>query len=124
MRFSEAMKALEEGKKVRACSWPVAEWLSNADESDALPCLHLSSLWCCEWELYQEPEQTFSFAEVVKGLKEGKKFSRAAWKDRDSHLEATECIYFPSKKKINNQHGKLCALWLEDYEATDWVEIK
>jgi hypothetical protein len=107
MKFWEGMKALDEGKKVRGIEWPVKEWISASDESDALPSLHLSSLRQMEWELYEELEQTLSFVEVLKGLKEGKRFKRLGMA---GHLgkEHLPCVQFR----------------IEDLEATDWVEVK
>lgn len=126
MKFWEAMKALEEGKRVRCIGWIGL----NSFCSKNLTCgedanrMLLHHGWLLEWELYEKPEQTLSFAEVVKGLKEGKIFRRKGWSDRDAIIESTSCKFYPSTKRINNQHGDLCPLWLEDFEANDWVEVR
>lgn len=103
MRFSEAMKALEEGKKIKCPSFKGNVAFLSED---------FGILMSLDWELYEEPSvvlhltcpeckqvdvalkkrvmewrcpfcppksKTLSFAEVVKGLREGKRFSRQQW---------------------------------------------
>ncbi len=127
VKFWEAMKALEEGNKVRACAWAHQDWIDIGGFSRGYPLDDLDFKSCLmdfpNWELYEESQKMLSFAEVVKGLKEGKKFRRIAWKNPYDHVGSTSCTYFPSQKRINNQYGELCPLWLEDFEATDWIEV-
>lgn len=75
MRFDEAMKALEEGKKVRSVDWGSSFWI----KVDACDSYHrmidlTKSLVDSEWELYEEPEKLLSWTEVEEGLENGKYF--------------------------------------------------
>lgn len=116
MRFCEAMKAIEEGKKVRCCRWDACSYVDrrgplifDIDDLDE------------EWELYEKPALTFS--QAVEGLKKGKKFRRGSWFNKAYFIIVGEKdeygdspVYSP-----NNSVPKLC---IEDFEATDWVEVK
>jgi len=111
MKFWEALKALEEGK-----------WVSRKHFDRFKPIRNLSEMAffladCCvdemvnrlnaEWELYEEPKRTYSFMEVVQGLKEGKMFRRRYMQG----FLRKETLHFASFK-------------IEDFEATDWEEVE
>lgn len=115
MRFWEAMKALEEGEAITPKSHPFPinkESLSKDMECQAL------TYWNDEWELYEEPEKQLTFAEVVKGLKEGKRFKRKGWHS-DIYLNARE-----STTRVILENSSYHTLVIEDFEATDWVEVQ
>lgn len=77
MKFYQAMKSLEEGKKVRCKSWSEGIFLYDGQSSlYHTPLCYMSEVHK-EWELYEEHQTTYTFAEVVKGLREGKKFVRS-----------------------------------------------
>lgn len=127
MKFWEAMKALEEGEKVRCSRWNPAAYAEKT-RSGGLSfhkadhrCFNIYSCndFIEEWELYEEPEQTLSFAEVVKGLKEGKEFKRMAWVNKNYFI----CLLSQSPG-ITGPEGKAWWSYPEDFEATDWVEVK
>lgn len=67
MKFWEAMKALEEGKKVRCTEWLPALYidLSFFKENDGLNAIECSD-FKGDWELYKEPEPTFSSKDSLK----------------------------------------------------------
>jgi hypothetical protein len=110
------MKALEEGKKVRC-----VDWTSLGVEKKIFPLfIDLSTNFSIsstdiesEWELYEETENLLSWAEVVKGLKKGKKFIRKHWPKGSLPIEAT----FRSSVGHLREY-----LNLEDFEAADWIE--
>lgn len=119
MKFSEAMAALEQGKKVRCKSWAkqCCMFLGQAEENTHMGLLYWKDAYE-DWELYEEPAKMLSFSEVVKGLKEGKKFRRKdGWilrKITSGYLmwgenEVFLTRFFPS---------------IEDLEALDWIEAK
>lgn len=117
MKFSEAMKALEDGKKVRCCSWGEEEWVNKDTILPDWMRLNCSCLIDQYWEVYEEPKPKLSFVEVVKGLKQGKIFKRAKWpegmyvyEDKYEHVH------------INLYGGELWHFKIEDFEATDWQE--
>jgi hypothetical protein len=114
MKFWEAMYELEQGKKVRCKNWPKS-WYANRQGCvvEGLECnIYLDR----EWELYEEHEQTLSFAEMVKGLKAGKTFTR-------KNLNAPICLF--KGKFCYSMLGDLVhAITLEDLESTDWVEVR
>lgn len=107
MKFWEAMKALEEGKKVYA---------KNAGFSRGMLAVDFGILSKLEWVIHEEPEKTYSFREVVKGLKEGKKFKRKGWEEFDDiSLNGNEVI----RDTLETYHA-----FFNDFEATDWIEVK
>lgn len=132
MKCWEAMKALEEGKKVRQKNWH--EGMYSFLDSVDLWVVDNGSQWpkkksmmgeavFSEWELYEEPEQLLSFAEVVNGLKKGKRFRRKNW-EQWAILGCGPTQIIPGHLRTENQHGQPCPLWIEDFEANDWVEVK
>jgi hypothetical protein len=113
MKFSEAIAALEEGKKIRSPQRKEENYFSketgfNFDERD------LEN----QWELYEEPEKFLSFLDVQKGMKIGKRFRRKDWDIR-------RIIYASLDGKILYCSEPLLYAFLEmeDFEATDWMEV-
>lgn len=126
MKFSEAMAALEDGKKVRCVEWlsdPLLPsekvWIDKDTDWEGASDSYLHKCIRTEWELYEEPEQLLSFADVVKGLRERKKFKRKDWVN-------TRFIFsIVDGKLLHCSEPQLTAILnLEDYAATDWIEIK
>ncbi len=119
MKFSEAMRELENGKKVRKKNWSANEYISKNGADDGLEFMFVQSL-CVdyEWELYEEPGQLLSFQVVIKGLKEGKRFRRINWSD----LLGIESSEVDDVTWVSD--GKRFSLNLQDIEANDWVEVK
>lgn len=115
MKFWEAMKALEEGKKVRASNWEKEVWIDKDSDQTGLPMI-LNLFALHEWELYEEPEKTYSFMEVVQGLREGRKFVRKGHASDLALFVMGFEIYPRSKFGIQNMR-------MEDFEATDWIEV-
>lgn len=111
MKFWEAVKALEEGKKVRIKDWPLDKYI----QSDAT----VGLFWALgrEWELYEEPVQLYSFIDVVKGMRNGKKYRR-------QHLWISGEYIQQCAGRIIDENGQCTELLLEDYEAKDWIEVK
>lgn len=107
MRLSEAIKCLEEGKKVRKTDWINTCYLHLVgkrlmDEEGGYYDLY-SNCFYYDWEIYEEPEKTYSFMEAVQLVKEGKTVTRRDYvgcKLRESHFY------------INK---------IEDIEANDWI---
>ncbi len=122
MKFWEAMKALEEGKKIRCKEWPSNVWDSKYGTNGS----HLLSLDVYsshEWELYEEPLVTLSFAEVVIRLKEGKKFRRLSWnKGFYIHISRmkNDLVYCFT----NEGTQYVYIMTIGDIDATDWIEMK
>lgn len=121
MKFWEAMKALEEGKKVRCKRWLPGHLMCK--KSDNTSANDRRDFWFCideEWELYEEPERSLSFMEMVAALKEGKRFIRKCWIFPESWIEADTQgnVHFHDEKRL------LFAWTTRDIEATDWIEVK
>lgn len=119
MKFWEAMKALEEGNKVRVKEWsPGAYWWFKSSSSLDATITDIFILSTKEWELYEEPQKTYSFSEVVKGLKLGKKFRRKSFPDCPAIylLKGEGDIYISGECWGSSS--------IEDFEATDWIEVK
>lgn len=113
MKFWEAMKYVEQGKTVTPsdCEYPINKEILTQDALDT----GWATYWDDEWEIYEESEITYSWMEVVQGLKQGKKYRRKGW---------SSSIYITSKDEgvyVVNGSGYR---WIADYEATDWIEVK
>lgn len=121
MKFWEAMKAIEEGKKVRLIDRSVDSSIYSEDNiSYALA--ECSARWIdilihYEWELYEKPQKTYTFMEVIRGLKEGKKFKRPTWKETN--------FFWSNHSILVNELNEIGHfLIFDDFEATDWIEVK
>lgn len=103
MRFSEAMKALEDGYAVRRID------LNNPLLPGDIEGSEYEADFSTEWELYSSP---LSFIQVMQTITEGDRFQRKGW---DSH------VYF-------EMHGGMifCErpdLTPEDFLANDYVFV-
>lgn len=176
MKFWQAMKALEEGKKVRAKWWPREFSLGKNGYHMELSLMKVIKNTPCEWELYEESQQPdvksredrlkiarvaykevkkaiersesrgdilhhwdecitiddelfhghelreehermLTFMQILEGLKEGKKFRREDW-------GVDKCISNSRGALVDERNVFLNYLLLEDFEATDWIEVK
>jgi hypothetical protein len=114
MKFWEAMKALDEGKKVRLKKWILDIYLDKyAAYSFIFP-------YDCsdEWELYEEPVKTYSFSEIFPFLKEGKQCKRK---------NSPSCLFIRDGRLVQEDDRVIfhCIyISLEDLEATDWIVVE
>lgn len=118
MKFWEAMRLLQEGRKVRAVDWEEDVYIAN----NLLPVTYwsISSRTIQkEWELYEEPEQLWSFAQVLDLIGLGGKFARKAWGKTDIYL--TESKQTGRLFLANNSYHTLTK---EDYLANDWYRVE
>jgi hypothetical protein len=118
MKFWEAMKALEEGEEVRCVEWPKGDRCSYGNLWSCMK-NHAPESYGWKWELYEEPQRTLSFSEIVQGLKEGKRFRRK--RTDGSH---TIIVMSQNREDIAFAISGSQFLRMEDFEATDWVEVK
>lgn len=133
MKFWEAMKALQGGEIVRIKTWPQrASLFLDKDLEACFLGIDNPDLFECmrgEWEIYFGPQ--LSFMEMVKelrnspiennpiGYEKSRRFTRRAWADgRFVFREGLNWF------RCNNYGGEPWILYMEDYEANDWVEIK
>lgn len=114
MKFSDAMAVLESGKKVRCEKWHPDAFISRERMVFTLDRNDVED----DWELFEEPEQLLSFADVVKGLKEGKKFRRKDWPEGEFIKNFAPCV------TSGNRMAGDFLFELEDFEAEDWIECK
>lgn len=135
LSFPEVLKGLKEGKKFRRINRKILIVLSqngqdiafSASGSQHLMIEDFEALdWedvLDEWEVYDDTPK-LSFQEVIKGLKEGKKFKRSGW-DKNHYIQENTgwAIRFWYGEGENDY--KPARLWfVEDFEATDWIEVK
>lgn len=120
MKFHEAMKQLEEGRKVRRSDWSSEKWIAmgGCECAGSDCCLYYMrpKNFEYEWELYEEPQKLLSFDMVVKGLREEKKFRRKDW-------GVSKFISQRSGAIVNECNDIGNFFLLEDYEANDWIEV-
>src|SRR5260221_12992703 len=82
MKFWEAMKALQEGKKVRGNTWNKDEYLDPLDTFEIFTFYEYLQL---DWEIYDDTPK-LNFQQVIEGLKQGKKFKRVNW-EKDCYIK-------------------------------------
>lgn len=120
MKFWEAMKALDEGKMVRAecfCENQALEiFEGEVGYKEGSGSCNIFSVFNEEWEIYEEPKSCLTFGEVVAGLKEGKKFRRPSW-------DNFEEIGLYGKSILRGTLRDYCPI-VEDFEANDWEQVK
>lgn len=109
MKFWEAMKDLEEGKKVRCLRWSSSEYIENT---------HMFNYSEYEWELFCEPVKTYKFTEAIQLMKGGKKIRRCMW---DKKMHNVVWDLWPS---IDHGLRDEWTFTLADIEASDWVVVE
>ncbi len=124
MKFWEAMKALEDGKKVKCKWWPECHFVSKNGFYMGLCLMHIIDAIDKEWELCEEPCKTYSFSEVMKGLKEGKKFRRLSWQENTTSYGERPIMMYETGHIDFASGSKVYRCCMQDYEATDWIEVK
>lgn len=120
MRFWEALKNYEEGRCIRCSSWPKDKYIS-LKKYDGVSFLDYYDWRYCngqDWELYEEPVQLLSWLEVVKGLKEGRSYRRQGW-DKKRFANGDDEILMHGTEILG-----ITELFLEDFEANNWIEVK
>jgi hypothetical protein len=115
MKFSAAMKLIEEGKSVICPAYGEGHIINLKTLDKFMAYKEPFSYWREEWQLYEESVRLLSFAEVVKGLREGKKFKRKGWPDWDE-------IKLHKSGILHETLAEYIPL-IEDFEANDWQEI-
>lgn len=124
MKFWEAMREMQEnGEKVRLKGWPsfTYMYLKNGElllyQDERSVSGDLPGLITQVWDLYAEPKRTYTWVDVVKGWKEGKIYTRLSsnqeWRFYDEELN---CIV--------DEDNVEAAFSIDDFEATDWIEVK
>src|ERR1700677_3507089 len=126
MKFWEAMKALDEGKKVHCPSWKGYVKWQMALNSLNIPhiiaqsgrdgidfCVYLYQCLGADWEIYEEPVKNYSFPEAIELMKEGKKMTRPSWME-NSYVHLNMHGYF-------DKYGYPINWSIKDIEATDWI---
>jgi hypothetical protein len=120
MKFWEAMKALEEGNKVRCLSWEKDNILPYEHEDDP-NCITVHIDWerllKTDWEIYEAPAKTYTFMEAVKLMKEGKTMRRIIW-------NTYEYIRFKGGMIMDEGETPDMRFIDEDFEATDWIVVE
>ena len=111
MKFWEAMKAVDDGMTVKIKVLDKAHPFRHIVGADWF------ALLASEWELYEETKMTCTFREVVEGLKQDKKFRRKGWIS-SVYIQAS-----PYLKIVTLQNSGSECLSIEDYEATDWIDV-
>lgn len=128
MKFKEALKLMQEGKKVKLPSWG-GYWYWDKDKQTVM--MHckdgkvldiretqtveytLTNVISDEWILADEENTpvlggtaTFNFGEAIKYLKRGFKVARKGWNGKGQYIElATNISYKNSEKEeINAEH--------------------
>jgi len=124
MKFWEAIKEFEEGKRIRCKSWASKDFWAQTDHHNSQrkwmwdDCHYrVMRMMEEEWELYEEPVQTYKFWELIPALKEGKKIKR---KETDVIIFLKNTFLF-WKYDNNDALGMRYLFTVEDFEADDWV---
>lgn len=123
MKFWEAMREMQENNKAVRCKrwYPESHaylTLSGVVLYQVMGRLDMFAME--EWEIYQEPEKTYSFMEIVPLLKEGKTFKRKkAHSDYNLYLKLRGLC----QGRLFWKCGREALMDISDIEADDWVEV-
>lgn len=131
MIFTEALKAMKEGKKVKLPSWG-GYWLS--DEEGKFIWMHckdgmileirettnleytLGNVLSDEWIIADEENTpilggvaTFGFGEAIKYIKRGMKVKRKGWNGKNQYIELASNISYVNAKEevVNCEHDAI-----------------
>lgn len=122
MKFWKAMAALEQGKKVKCVWWSKGHYLVDLPKG----CISIGEPGSnpiaidttSDWEIADNQyKPQFSFSEVIKGLREGKRFRRPNW-EKGAYVHQRGGSLCDENRDIGN------FLLMEDFEAVDWEEVK
>lgn len=127
MKFWEAIKALEDGNKIRCKDWPGGYYLYaqlNVYDERILVDEECRAIFSAihvdkEWEIYQDPVKTYSFMESMELLKEGKKVKRKEWHSGWLTIERSCICHQDEYMDPAPRH-----FYLKDIEASDWVVVE
>lgn len=108
MKFWEAMKALEEGKKVRCLRWSCSGYIENT---------RMFNYSEYEWELFCDPVKTYTFMEAIQLMKEGNKMRRPNYREDSS-------IFANKIGRIKWSNGDRFPIDIADIEANDWIAVE
>lgn len=131
MKFTEALKTMKEGAKVKLPSWG-GYWYWDADKETIMvhtkdgevldiretKVVEYTTLNICsdEWIFADEVncpelggEATFSFGEAIKYLKRGLKVKRKGWNGKNQHIEIAKAISYlsPNGVIVNCEHDAI-----------------
>lgn len=128
MKFWEAMKALEEGKKVRCKDFEILNlYIYKYDDngitySEGPGTCDLFWSFFKDWEIYEKPPITHSFSSIVRLAKEGKikKFRRQSWDDQ--RYSYFWCDDYKTVMVACELPGAAC-FRLQDFDALDWIAV-
>ena len=126
MNFFEAVKALEDGEKIKNTYWTETKYIyldktlgfvKNQDDQDST--LSLSHPNEDIWEIYREPEEFFSFVEACAMLKAGLKMKRKNCSNKILQGTITPILFL-----VENGIFHAIPICIDDVLAEDWVEVK
>lgn len=119
MKFSAAMKALEEGQKVNIkgmSGWIDKEsWSKEMYQNGKAFYDHMLE---SDWELYTEPQKSYRLWELLDALKEGKRIRRKSFYEGDYIVKRKDSNYIYTSLPPGNWSPTT-----EDLEANDWLVV-
>ena len=108
MNLNEALIALGEGKKIRATSWRLTEYIMVQGKhvvTNAGKLYSLSGSGYTYWELYEEP-------------KPKQKYYRRKWVRSGSSVQAS-CRYYPTREIFDREY-----LSKDEFDSPEWETIE
>lgn len=137
MKFEQALKAMQEGKRVKLPSWG-GYWTwdeekksilmhcrpGNSDTGNPVMDIRetqrveytLSNVLSDEWQIADEENcpllggtATFSFGEAIKYVKRGLKVKRQGWNGKNQYIELASAISYinPAGEVVNSEHAAI-----------------
>lgn len=120
MRMWEAIKALEEGKKI--VFGPYDSLIRDLDT--LCECFHRADsqhikkfITREDYRIYSEPTKTYTFPEILPFLKAAKKVKRSIWKYEYISINQGNICYC-------SDFVNLYCLKIEDLKADDWIIVE
>jgi hypothetical protein len=121
MKFWEAMKALEEGKKVRQPHWLSGTYIHiqdhyiTQDSGNTAPTVFHIRAIMDGWELYEEPGHDWAWAK--EQLRRFNYVQRKSWNSMSIFYHHTNDLIYMEMDGTERPY----VTDLDDQDATDWV---
>lgn len=127
MKFHEAMKELEDGKKIRLFHWDKYEYIyinsQNYVVDEVSKSYEIDRVWD-NWELYEEPVKTYTFQEIIPFLKKCKKVKRNLWIKEYFIYKGPDGKIMSTFRPSGFSGIQYTGFEIEDIEADDWTVVE
>ena len=124
LNFIEAVKAANEGKKVRRAGWDDSYVFVNHGRTNLCGSVeainHVENILAEDWEIVPDPPKTMGFMEAMAKVKAGHGVSRNCWSNRFVRNGTFTIVVVENASRYAGNYVPTHV----DIEATDWVVVE